>query len=90
MNWNGNETESFAGNFVASGKKRLFFEVPLSDKAAADGYTILMAMDLTLAMDQTTAICPMIRSTILRLSHGGFDAGLANRKLQRLPAKPDP
>ena len=28
MNRNGNETESFAGNFVASGKKRLFFEVP--------------------------------------------------------------
>ena len=28
MNWNGNETKSFAGNFVASGKGRLFFEVP--------------------------------------------------------------
>ena len=29
MNRNGNETKSFAGNFVASGKGRLFFEVPL-------------------------------------------------------------
>ena len=30
MNRNGNETESFAGNFVASGKERLFFEVPIT------------------------------------------------------------
>ena len=28
MNWNENETESFAGNFAASKKQRLFFEVP--------------------------------------------------------------
>jgi hypothetical protein len=30
MNRNGNETESFAGNFVASDKQGLFFEVPVS------------------------------------------------------------
>jgi hypothetical protein len=30
MNRNGNEAESFAGNFVASGEERLFFEVPLN------------------------------------------------------------
>jgi hypothetical protein len=30
MNRNGNETESFAGNFVASDEQGLFFEVPLS------------------------------------------------------------
>jgi ribosomal protein S21 len=29
MNRNGNETESFAGNFVASDEQGLFFEVPL-------------------------------------------------------------
>src|SRR5712672_2206750 len=29
MNRNGNEAESFAGNFVASDRWRLFFEVPL-------------------------------------------------------------
>ena len=28
MNRNGNETESFAGNFVASDEQGLFFEVP--------------------------------------------------------------
>jgi hypothetical protein len=28
MNRNGNETESFAGNFVASNEQGLFFEVP--------------------------------------------------------------
>jgi hypothetical protein len=28
MNRNGNETESFAGNFVASDEEGLFFEVP--------------------------------------------------------------
>ena len=35
MNRNENETESFAGNFAASKKQRLFFEVPLiqSDEA---------------------------------------------------------
>src|SRR5438445_13681310 len=31
MNRNENEAESFAGNFVASGEERLFFEVPLKD-----------------------------------------------------------
>jgi hypothetical protein len=30
MNRNGNETESFAGNFVASDEHGLFFEVPSS------------------------------------------------------------
>jgi hypothetical protein len=30
MNRNENETESFAGNFAASKKQRLFFEVPSS------------------------------------------------------------
>ena len=30
MNRNGNETESFAGNFVASNEQGLFFEVPIS------------------------------------------------------------
>jgi hypothetical protein len=30
MNRNGNETESFAGNFVASDEQGLFFEVPIS------------------------------------------------------------
>jgi hypothetical protein len=30
MNRNGNETESFAGNFVASDEQGLFFEVPYS------------------------------------------------------------
>jgi hypothetical protein len=34
MNRNGNETESFAGNFLASGKGRLFFEVPFRSMAA--------------------------------------------------------
>jgi hypothetical protein len=29
MNRNGNETESFAGNFVASDEQGLFFEVPI-------------------------------------------------------------
>ena len=31
MNRNENETESFAGNFAASKKQRLFFEVPISE-----------------------------------------------------------
>ena len=29
MNWNENEAESFAGNFVVCGEYGLFFEVPL-------------------------------------------------------------
>jgi hypothetical protein len=29
MNRNGNETESFAGNIVASDEQGLFFEVPI-------------------------------------------------------------
>jgi hypothetical protein len=34
MNRNGNETESFAGNFVASDEQGLFFEVPISNSDA--------------------------------------------------------
>ena len=33
MNRNENETESFAGNFAASKKQRLFFEVPKREYA---------------------------------------------------------
>ena len=29
MNWNENEAESFAGNFVVCGEYGLFFEVPI-------------------------------------------------------------
>ena len=39
MNRNENETKSFAGNFAASKKQRLFFEVPFSFDIAPRGPT---------------------------------------------------
>jgi hypothetical protein len=45
MNRNENETESFAGNFAASKKQRLFFEVPLIHRLAFHVDGLALARD---------------------------------------------
>jgi hypothetical protein len=38
MNRNGNETESFAGNFVAADNYGLFFEVPMRESSSIESW----------------------------------------------------